>query len=56
MWLWRLREIHDWGSLNPSSGCSGHMKGYAPEGGSWSCFAIIILESLKRKGPGNLLE
>jgi hypothetical protein len=34
MWLWRLWQIHDRGSLNPSSGYGGNVKGYAPEGGS----------------------
>jgi hypothetical protein len=50
MWLWRLWQIHDWGSLNPSRGSGGHMKGNAPEGGSWSCFTIIIFEPISQEG------
>jgi hypothetical protein len=32
--------------LSPSRGCGGHVKGDAPEGGSWSYFTIIILEPI----------
>jgi hypothetical protein len=42
MLLRGLRQIHSRGSLSSGSGRSGYMKGYAPEGGSGSCFIIVI--------------
>jgi hypothetical protein len=30
----RFWQIHDRGSLGPSSGCGGYVESYAPEGGS----------------------